>query len=117
MSVAALRPQRRCSSGYGTPTPDAEKRLGVMVETQDGFVIADRDLEIRGPGDYFGTRQSGAPMFRIADMLRDAEMREDAKREAHDFVASEQAESERGRALLRHVIDLWGERFGLAAGG
>ncbi len=110
-------PSKAVLLSYGTPTPDAEKRLGVMVETQDGFVIADQDLEIRGPGDYFGTRQSGAPMFRIADMLRDAEMREDAKREAHDFVASEQAESERGRALLRHVIDLWGERFGLAAGG
>ena len=102
---------------YGRLTREAEKRLGVMVGTQDGFVIAERDLEIRGPGDYFGTRQSGAPMFRIADMLRDAKMREVAKREAHDFVASEQAESEKGRALLRYVIDLWGERFGLAAGG
>ena len=102
---------------YGTLTPEAEQRLDVMVETQDGFVIAERDLEIRGPGDYFGTRQSGAPMFSIADMLRDAKMREVAKKEAHDFVASEEAESERGRALLRYVIDLWGERFGLAASG
>ncbi len=102
---------------YGKLTPEAEQRLGVMVETQDGFVIAERDLEIRGPGDYFGTRQSGAPMFSIADMLRDADMREDAKKEAHDFVASEEAKSERGRALLRYVIDLWGERFGLAASG
>jgi len=102
---------------YGKLTPEAEQRLGVMVETQDGFVIAERDLEIRGPGDYFGTRQSGAPMFSIADMLRDADMREDAKKEAHDFVASEEAKNERGRALLRYVIDLWGERFGLAASG
>ena len=98
--------------------PPAEQWNWAVEHCQTlGDYAAERDLEIRGPGDYFGTRQSGAPMFSIADMLRDAKIREVAKKEAHDFVASEEAESERGRALLRYVIDLWGERFGLAASG
>jgi ATP-dependent DNA helicase RecG len=108
---------------YPTPTPEAEKRLDAMVETGDGFVIAERDLEIRGPGDYFGTRQSGAALFRIADMVRDAALREKAKGEAARFFATEQAPGElvelreRRENLLRHVVELWGERFGLVAAG
>ena len=46
------------------------------VETSDGFIIAERDLDIRGPGDYFGTRQSGTVLFGVADMVRDAEIRD-----------------------------------------
>ncbi len=102
---------------YPPLTPEGERRIEAMVETNDGFVIAERDLEIRGPGDYFGTRQSGAPLFRIADMLRDPELRDEAKREAGEFLASGGSETEEGRRLLSHVIELWGERFGLAAAG
>ncbi len=102
---------------YPPLTPEAEMRLGAMVETQDGFVIAERDLAIRGPGDYFGTRQSGAPLFRIADILRDREIRDDAKAEAKRFIASPERDIPDGRLLLHHAIELWGERFGLAAAG
>lgn len=102
---------------YPPLTPEGERRIEAMVETNDGFVIAERDLEIRGPGDYFGTRQSGAPLFRIADMLRDPELRDEAKREAREFIASGGSETEEGRLLLSHVVELWGERFGLAAAG
>ena len=102
---------------YPPLTPEAEMRLDAMVETQDGFVIAERDLAIRGPGDYFGTRQSGAPLFRIADILRDREIRDDAKAEAKRFIASPERDTPDGKLLLNHAIELWGERFGLAAAG
>jgi ATP-dependent DNA helicase RecG len=50
----------------------AKSRLGVLRETNDGFVVAQRDLELRGPGELLGTRQTGLPQYRIADLLRDA---------------------------------------------
>jgi ATP-dependent DNA helicase RecG len=102
---------------YSPITPEAEKRLDAMVETADGFVIAERDLEIRGPGDFFGTRQSGTALFGIANMVRDAELREDAKADAYRYYASGDDEPDRRERLLRHVVELWGERFGLAAAG
>ena len=77
----------------------------------------------RGPGDYFGTRQSGVPLFRIADMLRDEPLREKAKKEAIRFMGPDKpdeidkTDAELRKRLLRHVVDLWGERFGLAAAG
>ena len=61
---------------------DAKARLAALVETTDGFVIAERDLEIRGPGDFFGTRQSGLPTLRVGDLLRDHALMEEARREA-----------------------------------
>jgi len=102
---------------YGRTTPEAEKRLEAMVETNDGFVIAERDLAIRGPGDYFGTRQSGVPLFRIADMVRDREILDEAKREARAFLASEEASGGASARLLRDVVAIWGERFGLVTAG
>ena len=57
-------------------------RLDALVETTDGFVIAERDLALRGPGDFFGTRQSGLPTLRVGDLLRDHALMEDARREA-----------------------------------
>ena len=102
---------------YPSLTPEAEKRLDAMAETSDGFVIAERDLQIRGAGDYFGTRQSGVPLFRIADMMRDEALREKAKKDAYRFFASEHAPGDLRERLLDHVVELWGERFGLAAAG
>jgi ATP-dependent DNA helicase RecG len=98
-------------------TTEAEKRLQVMAETTDGFVIAERDLEIRGPGDYFGVRQSGDPLFRVADVLRDRDIQELARREAERFLDSPESRSVEGEKLMRHVVSTWGERFGLTAGG
>jgi ATP-dependent DNA helicase RecG len=50
------------------------ERLHALVETQDGFRIAQRDLELRGPGEFFGTRQSGVPQFQVADLVRDRQL-------------------------------------------
>ncbi len=68
-------------------TPEARERLRVMVETTDGFKIAEKDLEIRGPGELMGTRQSGAPVFRIAHLVRDRNLLELARREARLLLA------------------------------
>ena len=64
---------------------DARKRLSTLVETNDGFKIAEVDLEIRGPGEFFGTRQHGLPQFRIADLLRDQRILMIAKRDADEI--------------------------------
>jgi ATP-dependent DNA helicase RecG len=52
----------------------AKNRLAVLRETNDGFVVAQRDLELRGPGELLGTRQTGLPEYRIANLVRDAEL-------------------------------------------
>ena len=57
-------------------------RLDALVETTDGFVVAERDLALRGPGDFFGTRQSGMPTFRVGDLVRDHRLLEEARTEA-----------------------------------
>jgi len=88
-----------------------------MLETDNGFVIAERDLKIRGPGDYFGTRQSGLPLFGIADILRDEDILEEAKRDARELVAAGGFETAESAELRRHVVWVWGQRFGLVEAG
>jgi ATP-dependent DNA helicase RecG len=103
-----------CLLLYQSPLTDAGKsRLQALVETNDGFVIAERDLELRGPGDFFGTRQSGLPTFRVGDLGRDSTIMEQARREAQDWIATDEGVAElAGR--LRHQ---WKARFGLAEVG
>lgn len=62
-------------------TPEGERRLNVMVETNDGFRIAEEDLAIRGPGEFFGTRQHGLPEFKVANLIRDWEVLETVRNE------------------------------------
>src|SRR2546425_1601004 len=66
---------------------EAQRRIDAMTATNDGFRIAEVDLDLRGPGEFFGTRQSGLPEFRAADLLRDTSLLEDARREASGIVA------------------------------
>ncbi|MGA7221188.1 MAG: ATP-dependent DNA helicase RecG [Candidatus Sulfotelmatobacter sp.] len=66
----------------GKVTEEGERRLDAMVRTNDGFQIAELDLELRGPGEFFGTRQAGMPGFRVANLIRDRQLLELAKREA-----------------------------------
>ncbi len=84
---------RRTAARGAAPASDqqrlAERRLAAMVTTNDGFRIAETDLQIRGPGDFFGTRQSGIPEFRIADILADAELLEAARVDAFAIVESD----------------------------
>lgn len=91
----------------------AEERLRTLTETTDGFRIAEIDLKLRGPGEFFGTRQWGVPAFRIANLLRDQEILEWAKREASDFV--ERAESrEEFEAFVDFLRKAWPRRYSLA---
>ena len=71
----------------GKVTPEAEQRLDAMVRTNDGFQIAELDLQLRGWGEIAGTRQAGTPSFRVANPIRDRQLLEAAKREAAALVS------------------------------
>ncbi len=92
----------------------AEERLRTMTETTDGFRISEIDLKLRGPGEFFGTRQWGIPAFRIANLLRDQEILEWAKREASDFIERPPSREE-FEVLVRYLREQWPRRYGLAA--
>ncbi|HEY0385387.1 MAG TPA: ATP-dependent DNA helicase RecG, partial [Pyrinomonadaceae bacterium] len=95
-------------------TSVARERLGIMEETSDGFRIAEKDLEIRGPGEVLGTRQSGLPTFRIGNLVRDVQILEEARREA-DYYLTERARTRETSQLIERVRA--DARFGLAAVG
>lgn len=99
-----------CVLLYQSPwTDDARERLKALASTSDGFAIAERDLELRGPGDFFGTRQSGLPTLRTGDLVRDRDIMEEAHREARRIVA----EGGLGAELLQFVQQRWQQQFGL----
>ena len=97
----------------------AEERLTAMVQTQDGFELAELDLAMRGPGEFFGTRQAGLPDFRVANLVRDRALLELAKQEAERFANAKAAEgSETEKASVRaHLKDAWQRRYGLVEAG
>jgi ATP-dependent DNA helicase RecG len=76
----------RCIALAGTPSREGKRRLEVFAATQDGFRIAEADMEIRGPGDLLGTRQAGLPRFRVADLARDLEWLEKARDDARELL-------------------------------
>ncbi|MBU2180051.1 MAG: ATP-dependent DNA helicase RecG, partial [Gammaproteobacteria bacterium] len=91
-----------CVLLYHAPlSPTAQARLGVLRESNDGFVIAQRDLEIRGPGELLGTRQTGVASYRIADLSRDAALIAPAQQAAHQLWQADQRAAE---ALIRRWL-------------
>ena len=78
--------QSYCILFTATKSQETKERLNIMTQTNDGFVIAEKDLQIRGPGEFLGTRQSGLPDLIISDIVRDAKILEMARNEAIDFV-------------------------------
>jgi ATP-dependent DNA helicase RecG len=96
---------------------EARARLGVMERSSDGFHIAEKDLEIRGPGEFMGTRQSGLPEIRIGNIIRDyallAEARAEAQRILDEIRAETPAAVSRHHVLLDHMRRQWGARIGL----
>ncbi len=98
-SVCVLLADYRCSA-------DAYKRLKVMEKTTDGFTIAEEDLAIRGPGDFLGTRQSGLPDFRIASIVRDARILNDAKQDAFELAKRDPCLDKPEHRILKEIL-LW----------
>ena len=82
------------------------KRLNVLVESNDGFYVAERDLELRGPGEFLGTRQSGISEFKIADIVTDAEILETAREAAIEFLDNYNIEDFEGLALEMNKKDI-----------
>jgi ATP-dependent DNA helicase RecG len=103
----------------GKVSEEGERRLDAMVRTTDGFEIAELDLELRGPGEFFGTRQAGLPSFQVASLIRDRALLELAKKEAAAVVAgpnSEISQAEIDKAL-RQTQTRWQKTYGLVEVG
>jgi ATP-dependent DNA helicase RecG len=102
--------QAHCFLLYQAPlSEEARERLRAMTDTTDGFEIAERDLALRGPGDFFGTRQAGAPTFRSIDLRRDREILDRAKAEADVWIES----AAPAPADLAKMLESWEQRFKL----
>jgi ATP-dependent DNA helicase RecG len=103
-----------CVLVYQAPwSDDARERLKAMASSTDGFVIAEKDLQIRGPGDFFGTRQSGLPQLRAGDLARDADLLELAFTEARARVEQDRLTP----AQQDYVRGVWQRQFGLITVG
>jgi ATP-dependent DNA helicase RecG len=103
-----------CVLMYQAPLSEASRaRIDALVATTDGFEIAERDLALRGPGDFFGTRQSGLPTLRVGDLLRDHALMEDARRDAVAWLDDPDA----ARPLTEYLTASWSARFGLVGVG
>ena len=108
--VGRDRHQSYCFLLYQSPlSEEARERLRAMTDTTDGFEIAERDLQLRGPGDLFGTRQAGLPTFRLIDLVRDRELLELARREAERWLDA----APPGADALSQLLATWEHRFKL----
>ena len=98
-----------------TVTPEADLRLNAMVQTQDGFALAELDLQQRGPGEFFGTKQAGLPEFRVANLARDRDLLELARQEAAHFVDHPDLTMPRPEidAVWSRLKHQWQRRYGL----
>jgi ATP-dependent DNA helicase RecG len=108
--VGRDRHQSYCFLLYQYPlTDEARERLKAMTDTTDGFEIAERDLRLRGPGDFFGTRQAGMPTFRMIDLVRDRELLDTAQQEAARWFAKALPDA----AGVDRLLANWEQRFKL----
>ena len=93
-------------------TPQGVQRLDMMCKTRDGFRIAEKDLEIRGPGEFVGTRQSGLPEFFFGDIVRHREQLERAREEAIEYLReSLESSPDAGSELFSDFLAWWKEHF------
>jgi len=107
-----------CLVADASQSRESMDRLRVMEQTNDGFAVAEADLRLRGPGEYLGTRQSGAPAFRAANLVRDAEVLEQARTEAVAWLVEDPELVRPESAELKRAIERrWGEKLRLAEVG
>ncbi len=94
------------------------ERLRIMTKTDDGFVIAEEDLRIRGPGEFLGTRQSGLPGFRVGNLLRDADLLQRAKTEADKLLKEDPSLKKQEHAIIRQLVESrWKQKIERLRGG
>jgi len=100
-------------------SPEAEERLQAMVRTQNGFEIAELDLQHRGPGEFFGTKQAGMPSFRVANLLRDRDILELARKQARFVLEgpNEHVTQQEIANAVMHLRSHWNRRYGLVEVG
>jgi ATP-dependent DNA helicase RecG len=103
----------------GKVSEEGQRRVDAMVRTNDGFQIAELDLELRGPGEFFGTKQAGIPSFRVANIIRDRQLLEMAKREAAFVLSGPNQEISQGEIdrALKHMRTRWALSYGLVEVG
>jgi ATP-dependent DNA helicase RecG len=93
----------------------ARERIRTLLESNDGFYIAEMDMKLRGPGEFFGTRQSGIPGLRLADLVRDTDVLEMARAEAQRLIESR--DSEELRAIVHYIQEHWQRKYGFVQVG
>jgi ATP-dependent DNA helicase RecG len=108
--------QSHCILVTGKLGEAARERIRTMVDSTDGFYIAEMDLKLRGPGEFFGTKQSGLPALRIANIIRDKDVLELARSEAQAFISNPPSAEELRRAVA-YIRDHWQRRYGLVQVG
>jgi ATP-dependent DNA helicase RecG len=112
------RDDAQCILVGNARNPIAKQRLEILCETTDGFRIAEEDLRLRGPGEFFGTRQHGLPELTVADLVEDFDLLRLARRDAFAIVREDPAlTAPHHQALREAVIRTYSGRMGLIAGG
>ena len=94
--------QSYCALIAPSASAEVKKRLDIMTKTNNGFIISERDLELRGPGEFLGTRQSGLPDFKLANLVEDTEILEAARAEALDFVETKEIND---YPVLKNIVE------------
>jgi ATP-dependent DNA helicase RecG len=108
--------QSYCVLVTGKLNETGRERIRTMVDSSDGFYIAEMDLKLRGPGEFFGTKQSGLPALRIANIIRDQEVLEIARSEAQAFINNPPSE-EALRHAVTYIREHWQRKYGLVQVG
>ncbi len=108
--------QSYCILVTGKLNDIARERIRTVTESNDGFYIAEMDMKLRGPGELYGTKQSGIPGLRLGDLIRDAEILEEARIEAQRFVNDENQKEEL-RSIIPYIQENWQRRYALAQVG
>jgi len=108
--------QSYCILVTGKLNEIARERIRTLVDSNDGFYIAEMDMKLRGPGEFFGTRQSGIPGLRLADLMRDSDILDMARTETNALI-QERKNPEELRTVVRYIQEHWQRRYGLVQVG
>jgi ATP-dependent DNA helicase RecG len=109
--------QSFCILVTGKLSETSAERIRTLVDSSDGFYIAEMDMKLRGPGEFFGTKQSGLPALRIANIIRDSEILEIARTEALAYISSPSVAAEEMRKSVAYIQNHWQRRYGLVQVG